>query len=86
MIMFCWVLTIIGAVLGGEVLFATFASAKGAPQEAAGAALAVALVVLPYCFARACSEFSALRRRQRAEWRRMTTEPDSTPTRRAPTW
>ena len=51
MIMLCWALTMIGGVLGGGVLFATFTSANDAPQEAAGAALAVALVVVPYCFA-----------------------------------
>jgi len=86
MIMLCWAVTIIGGVLGGGVLFATFTSANDAPQEAAGAALAVALVVVPYCFARACTEFSALSRRQYAEWRRRTTEPDFAPTPRAPTW
>lgn len=61
MLAFCWMLTIIGVVFGALVLFGTFAAAKGAPQEAAGATLAVALVVLPTVFARACSELSALR-------------------------
>jgi hypothetical protein len=50
---FCWVITMIGACLGTLVLVLGFASAKGAPQEAASAALAVALAVIPYVFTRA---------------------------------
>jgi hypothetical protein len=47
-----WWLAIIGAVAGAIGLVSTFA-ANGAPQQAAGAAIAVALAVLPYCLARA---------------------------------
>jgi len=47
-----WWLAIIGAVAGAFGLVATWA-ANGAPQQAAGAAIAVALAVLPYCLARA---------------------------------
>lgn len=42
------ILTIIGALVGALMLAGTFA-ATGAPQEAAGAAMAVAFVVIPYC-------------------------------------
>jgi ABC-type spermidine/putrescine transport system permease subunit II len=42
------ILTYIGAAIGLLMLFSTF-GASGAPQEAAGAAMAVAWVVIPYC-------------------------------------
>ena len=42
----------VGSVLGGIVLVLGFVTAKGAPQEAAIAALAIALAVLPYVFYR----------------------------------
>ena len=42
------ILTYVGSSLGMLFLMLTF-SAKGAPQEAAGAAIAVALAVIPYC-------------------------------------
>lgn len=42
------ILTFIGAVIGAFFLLATF-GANGAPQEAAGAALAIAFVAIPYC-------------------------------------
>lgn len=47
-----YVLTIIGTIIGGLTLFSTM-GADGAPQQAAGAAMALAFGVLPYCFARA---------------------------------
>jgi hypothetical protein len=55
-----WVLTIIGAAFGTLVLLSSLFSAQSAPQQAAAAAIAVALVVLPYCCARALSELSLL--------------------------
>ena len=42
------IVTRIGAVLGALVLLAGVSGAKGAPQEAAAAAIAIALGVLPY--------------------------------------
>lgn len=42
------ILTYIGAVIGALFLLMTF-GANGAPQEAAGAALAIAFVAIPYC-------------------------------------
>lgn len=42
------ILTYVGCVIGGLMLWGTF-FANGAPQEAAGAAMAVAFCVIPYC-------------------------------------
>ena len=47
-----WLLTIVGCLAGGFILYITVTSASGAPQEASGAAIAVACAVIPYCFAR----------------------------------
>lgn len=54
---FSWALVIVGALLGGFTLLAVV-SAQSAPQEAALAAIAVALAVIPYCFARAVTELA----------------------------
>ena len=44
------ILTFIGAVIGGLMLFAALTSAEAsAPQQGSLAAMAVALVVIPYC-------------------------------------
>jgi hypothetical protein len=48
--------TFIGCLIGGMFLFMAVTSANGAPQEAAGAAIAVAFAVIPYCFARSIQE------------------------------
>lgn len=45
-------LPLIGAIIGGLILLFTLAGAKGAPQEAAGAAIALAVAVIPYVFCR----------------------------------
>lgn len=50
---FMGVMSIIGSILGGLVLLLGFMGAKSAPQEAASAALAIALAVIPYVFFRA---------------------------------
>jgi len=54
-----WIITIIGAVLGTLTLLGTLFGSNGAPQEAAGAAIAVAFTVIPYCLARAISEIQS---------------------------
>lgn len=41
-------LTVLGSIVGALVLFAGVTAAKGAPQEAAAAAIAIAMGVLPY--------------------------------------
>lgn len=48
-----YVLTIIGTLIGGFFLLNALMLADSAPQQAAGAAIAIAFGVLPYCFARA---------------------------------
>lgn len=45
-------LPLIGSVIGGLILLFTVGGAKGAPQEAAGAAIAMAVAVLPYVLCR----------------------------------
>jgi hypothetical protein len=48
------IFTVLGAILGGfELINVILTSPISAPQEGAGAAMAVACVVIPYCFARA---------------------------------
>jgi hypothetical protein len=59
-----WMLTLLGCVVGGFFLFSSFVE-KGAPQQAAAAAIAVGFAVIPYCFARAVSELSAMRKAER---------------------
>jgi hypothetical protein len=49
---FSYILTIIGTLIGGTILLFTLL-ADSAPQQGAGAAMAVAWAVIPYCFARA---------------------------------
>lgn len=55
---FLWALAVCGSILGGIVSVAGVLAAKGAPQEAAAAAIGVACAVIPYCLARAVSEIS----------------------------
>lgn len=50
---FLYVLTVIGAVLGALTLVGFSLLASSAPQQAAGAAIAIAFAVIPYCLARA---------------------------------
>lgn len=52
----CWGLCRLGSVIGLLTLAATFITANGAPQEASGAALAIAFAVIPYCLARTFSQ------------------------------
>ncbi len=47
-----WLLTIAGSLFGGFVGVVGVLSAKGAPQEAFAAAIAVACAVIPYCLNR----------------------------------
>ena len=53
---FLWSLTIVGSILGALAIAVGVTSATGAPQEAAAAAVGIALAVIPYCLARAVSE------------------------------
>ncbi len=47
-----YILSIIGGIIGTLILFLII-FVDSAPQQGAGAAIAVALVVIPYCMARA---------------------------------
>ena len=51
-----WILTMLGAVIGAVDFINVHINAQSAPQQAAGAAMALCWVVIPYCFARAVSE------------------------------
>ena len=48
-----WLMPIIGALAALLVIAMTLATSKGAPQEAAGFALACAVAIIPYVFTRA---------------------------------
>lgn len=50
-----YVVTFLGGILGALTLFSTIL-ADSAPQQGAGAAVAVALVAIPYCMARVIGE------------------------------
>lgn len=52
----CWFGALVGAGAGGFVGFVTIASASGAPQQAAGAAMARLIAIVPYVFARSIQE------------------------------
>lgn len=54
----CWVATLLAAVLAGFLGFVMVRGATGAPQEAAGAAMALAIAVVPYVFTRAIEGLS----------------------------
>lgn len=49
---FFWLIALLGSLVGGLIMVVTLSSSNGAPQEAAGAAIAVGFAVIPYCFAR----------------------------------
>lgn len=53
MVKFFWMMTAGGAILAGLILIASVLLASNAPQQAAGAAIACAVAVIPYVFARA---------------------------------
>lgn len=53
MMILIWLLVLLGAGLGGLELYDVVRTATGAPQQAAGAAMAMALAVIPYVVARA---------------------------------
>ena len=61
---FCWGVTLIATIISAFIMFVVVASANGAPQEAAGAAIAVAVSVIPYIFARACDAYVTANRQE----------------------
>lgn len=61
---FLWFCTLVASVLAGALVVVTLETAKGAPQEAAGAAIALCIAAIPYVFTRAIEGW------QTANWRR----------------
>lgn len=61
---FFWACTGLFSVFSALVLYMTLKEAKGAPQEAAGAAIALCVVIIPYVFTRAVEGW------QQATWRK----------------
>jgi hypothetical protein len=55
---FFWIVTILACIIAGSLFIFTITSSKGAPQEAAGAAMACAVAIIPYVFARAVEKLS----------------------------
>src|SRR5215510_3613369 len=55
---FLWVLTLLGCIVGALIGVGGVVLAKGAPQEASAAAIAVACAVIPYCLARAVDQLN----------------------------
>jgi hypothetical protein len=55
---FCWIVTILACIIAGFALIATIFDSSGAPQQAAGAAIAAAVAIIPYVFSRAVTELS----------------------------
>jgi len=53
-----WVSVIVGAVIGALMVIITFTGEMNAIQQTSGFAFALALVILPYCVARAFDEIS----------------------------
>jgi hypothetical protein len=53
-----WLLPLLGALAGGFIILATMGLSKGAPQEAAGYAMACAFAVVPYVLARSFAAMS----------------------------
>lgn len=49
---FCWTVTVIAAGFAAIQLFDTMLSAESAPQQAAGAAFALGIAIIPYVFSR----------------------------------
>lgn len=54
---FLWIITAVSSVLGALTAIVGISAANGAPQEAAAAAMGVAFAVIPYCLAKAVSEY-----------------------------
>jgi hypothetical protein len=63
MVRFSFIVTLLSSCLAALVLIFGFAGAKSAPQEASVAALACAMVIIPYVFTR-CLQISEDREAQ----------------------
>ena len=56
MIKFFWAVSLLMSIFGAFVAYTGISAANGAPQEAAAAAMGMAIAVIPYCFSRAATE------------------------------
>lgn len=52
-----WLWTMVAGLTASGLLVFTFTQAQSAPQQGAGAAMAAAVVVVPYCLARAVQSY-----------------------------
>lgn len=66
-ILLCWLATIVASIIGLFFLAATMVFSDSAPQQAAGAAVALACSAIPYVFSRACESIVVARRTMKAE-------------------
>ncbi len=57
----CYIITFVAAIASALILVAGVGAAKGAPQEAAVAAIALCIVVIPYVFTRVCQMIQTAR-------------------------
>lgn len=76
MITFFFALTGLSAVGGAAFLVLTLVSSQSAPQQAAGAAIAIGLAVIPYVFAR-CVQIVISETHRREESRRLIEKLDA---------
>jgi hypothetical protein len=53
-----FVITIVASIISAIFRFVGVVSANGAPQEAAAAAMAAAITIIPYCMARSVEALS----------------------------
>ncbi len=58
------VVIFVAGVLASAVLAITLSNSSGAPQEAAGAAIALAIVAIPYCMGRSIQMWKESRRQK----------------------
>ncbi|NDZ12024.1 hypothetical protein C7T35_15535 [Variovorax sp. WS11] len=76
MTIFLYCLTLLASLAAGGTLFLTFASSGSAPQQAAGAAMAVAIAIIPYVFSR-CVQICVSENNRRNENQRLLDRLDS---------
>ena len=62
MIQLFYALTVLGTLIGGYEFLSMLSNAESAPQQAAGAAMAIGWALIPYILARSCHEVERLKR------------------------
>ena len=73
---FLFSLTGLGSVAGGILLAFTLVGSQSAPQQAAGAAIAIGLAVIPYVFSR-CFQIATSESNRRDENKRLIDKLDA---------